>query len=148
MSLQISSNGFIVFGNQIPSFSSEQEPEPFPLSGRPIVAPFWAQANYDNINVRGNVEYRVTTSSFLLGRARDDIDAAYIRAGITQDSVSLSALVVVTWNDLRSAHNTNAVSQMSDRAIYTTSIPIEISWSMPITLLDTVEQPDQLALQE
>lgn len=56
------------------------------------------------------MQYRVTTSSFLLERAGNDIDAAYSRAETAQDPVNLSALVVVTWNDLRSASDQNAVS--------------------------------------
>lgn len=109
LSSQISSNGLVVFGNQIPSFSSDQEPEPFPSTGSPILAPFWAQANY-LANLGGDVQYRVTTSSFLLARAGNEIDAAYSRAGTAQDPVNPSALLIVTWNDLRSASDQNAVS--------------------------------------
>jgi hypothetical protein len=109
LSLQISSNGVIAFGNQAPSSSSGQEPEPFPSAGRPIVAPFWARASYLS-NIGGDVQYRLTTSSFLLERAGSDINAAYSQAGITRDPVNPSALVIVTWNDLRSASDQNAVS--------------------------------------
>lgn len=57
------------------------------------------------------MQYRVTTSPFLLNRAGNEITAAYSRAGRTQDAVNPSALVVVTWNDLRSAVEQNAVSR-------------------------------------
>lgn len=56
------------------------------------------------------MEFRVTTSSFLLNRARDEVNQAYSRAGITLDLASVQALVVITWNDLRSVSGQNAVS--------------------------------------
>lgn len=103
-SLQIGSDGVIAFGSQSPSYSSV--PEPFPASGRPILAPFWTEANYQNA---GKVYYRVTNTSSLLQRAGEDISQAYSRVGVTR-TVSQTELVIVTWKDLRSTADANLVS--------------------------------------
>lgn len=55
--------------------------------------------------------FRLTTSNIELERASDEIRTAYSRAGAVQDPVSLSSLIIVTWNDLRSASDQNSVSE-------------------------------------
>ena len=94
-----------MFGSQTSNLESQQE-HPFTTSlTAPILAPFWAQADFQS---RGTIHYEVTRDSSLLQRVGQDINLAYSRLRITMEAVP-TELVIVTWTDLRSAADQNAV---------------------------------------
>lgn len=100
----------IIFGDQIPTFASQHEPESFPAPVTAILAPFWAEADFLP-GSGGSVFYRETGSPALLQRAENEINQTYSRTNTAFEPVSLSKLVIVTWKDLRSASDRNAVSR-------------------------------------
>ncbi len=57
------------------------------------------------------MRYAVTRDSTLLQRAGQDVTTAYTGAGLSIGAVNSTELVIVTWTDLRSAADQNAVSK-------------------------------------
>ena len=95
-----------MFGSQTSNLESQQE-HPFTSSlTAPILAPFWAQANFQS---QGTVRYAVSRDSNLLQRASRDINRAYNRLRIPLEAVNPTELVIVTWTDLRSVADSNTV---------------------------------------
>ncbi|NWI91347.1 TECTA protein, partial [Pitta sordida] len=68
-SLYVNNNGLLSFGMGVPTFT----PEPFPLPGRPFVAPFWADVD---TRLGGDVFYRQSRDSHLLERLAQDLAPA------------------------------------------------------------------------
>ena len=87
--VQVNTNGVISFTAPVPIFT----PEPFPISGRFLIAPFWA-----DVDTRGTGEIYIkeTTNLTLLTRAVNIIQRA------THQTIGLSSfkptwLLIATW---------------------------------------------------
>ena len=82
---------------------NDYTPRAFPLGGNAsIVAPFWADVDTTGI---GQILYRQTYNSALLARATDEIRAAFP----TSQNVTVTSLLIVTWDAVGYYHSTDKV---------------------------------------
>jgi len=83
---QINDNGIISFGSSY----NVHTPLTFPLDGKQIIAPYWA-----DVDTRGSgqVFYRQTTDPGLLARATSEIRAAFSESR----NVTIQNLLIATW---------------------------------------------------
>ena len=66
----MNNNGDISFDSELSAFT----PQSFPLSGTPLIAPYWADVDTSGT---GNVSYRETQDLSLIRRARGDVLRAF-----------------------------------------------------------------------
>ena len=86
--MQVNNNGDISFTTPVSAYT----PQAFPLSGNlQLIAPYWADVDTRGT---GSVWYRQTTDTWLLARARDEIQAAFIN----QASFNPTSLFIATWD--------------------------------------------------
>lgn len=95
--LQVNNNGIISFLAAVSTFT----PDPFPIEGSPLIAPYWADvdtrgAGEESSNVSNTVWYRITTDPELRARAMAEIQLAFI----DQSSFTPTFLVIATWEEV------------------------------------------------
>jgi len=90
--LQINTNGIISFTAPVPQFT----PDAFPLPGKFLIAPFWADVDTRGT---GNVYFKETTDPILLTRAKIVIKyATHQVAGLSRFSPKW--LFIATWSQV------------------------------------------------
>ena len=105
----MNTNGLLSFGTAVPVFSSD----PFPVMGPGLIAPFWA-----DVDTRGSGEvyYRETNNSNLLGNVTLEIQSAFVDfADFTPTSLFIATWVEVGYFD----NNTDLVRTMFALSIAT-----------------------------
>ncbi|XP_070567840.1 protein mesh-like isoform X2 [Ptychodera flava] len=90
-SLWVNTNGIISFLSEV----SQYTPDPFPLEGRRVVAPFWGDVD---TNRGGNVFWRQTTESGILRKASSHIKEYFKKEEILKFEAIW--VLVATWDNV------------------------------------------------
>ena len=118
---QLTTNGFVTFGQQYTSWW----PIPFPFgnSDAPIIAPFWADFNYNIGNPPSSkIFYHVYNKNDGPSRLNDAIFTSLSERVAASDSMALGTSVefdaewmaVITWNDAVPFYRGNNLDEVSN----------------------------------
>ena len=88
----MNTNGLLSFGMPLSVFESSSQ-DPFPVTGPPLVAPFWADVDTRGT---GEVYYRETNDTSLLSNVTLDIQSAFV------DFINFTptSLFIATWDEV------------------------------------------------
>ncbi|XP_070567838.1 sushi domain-containing protein 2-like isoform X2 [Ptychodera flava] len=111
-SLWVNTNGIISFLSEVRQYT----PDPFPLVGRRVVAPFWGDVD---TNRGGNVFWRETTESGILRKASSHIKEYFAK----EDILKFEAIwvLVATWDDVGYFGSENEILRNTFQAVLITN---------------------------
>ncbi|XP_070567836.1 sushi domain-containing protein 2-like [Ptychodera flava] len=111
-SLWVNTNGIISFLSEVSQFT----PDPFPLEGRRVVAPFWGDVD---TNKGGNVFWRETTESGTLAKASRHIKKYFVAEGVLKFEAIW--VLIATWDDVGYYGSQNRMLRNTFQAVLITN---------------------------